>query len=199
MISRRLCLALVALIWGCMGLCQAARVPLSTAAANQLGDSLSTTAAPPPLGSSPGSSSAGGDSSSHQCGQPNALCGSYIPSGVTCEQGQGWCVSGYYCAPEGNNSVTAVSRCLPLPAGCGQAGSPCCPSNTDTPHTSGMQKVDRKPFCRDNSTCFYDSRMLYMIGDIYAGVPGVSLPCWRPACKHICAWGCTHCVTLSTA
>jgi hypothetical protein len=82
-----------------------------------------------------------------------------------------------------------VSRCLPLPEGCGQAGTPCCPSNTDTPHTWGMQKIDRKPFCRDNSTCFYDSRLVYTIGDIHAGVPGVLLSPGGSSTYCFCAVG----------
>jgi hypothetical protein len=57
-------------------------------------------------------------------------------------------------------------------AACAGPAGPCCPSNTDVPHNSSMQKVDRKPFCRDNSTCFYNTMDLYFTLDIYAGVSG---------------------------
>lgn len=83
---------------------------------------------------------------------------------------------GYYCAAENN---TAPSKCLAIPADCGIAGNPCCPSNTEAPHNASIQKIDKKPFCRDGSTCFYDPTAPLLTLDIYAGIPGVrTAPAW---------------------
>lgn len=55
-----------------------------------------------------------------------------------------------------------------------QAGSPCCPSNKDSPHTSIEDKLSRKPFCTDGSVCFYFAPVPgFNNGDTYAANKGV--------------------------
>lgn len=107
-----------------------------------------------------------------ECGKPMMPCGSAIPDGKTCPKGAGWCQPGYFCGFEG--STTEPSRCLPLPKDCGTAGNPCCPSNTDSPHSGSMDdKLKRKPFCKDSSTCFfYAPEPGLNNGDLYAGNRG---------------------------
>lgn len=119
--------------------------------------------------------------SAAECGAPYGPCGSAVPTDVLCEAGPGWCTPGFYCAAENN---TAPSKCLPIPE-CGRAGQPCCPSNADTPHHVSMQKVDRKPFCRDGSTCFYDPTTTYLTLDIHAGIAG---PLGRVAGTDVAGW-----------
>lgn len=56
---------------------------------------------------------------------------------------------------------------------CGTAGNPCCPSNTESPHTSAADKLNRKPYCKDGSTCFYFAPVPGLDnGDIYAANKG---------------------------
>lgn len=106
-----------------------------------------------------------------ECGKPYGPCGMAIPSGVTCPQGPGYCQAGHFCGWKQNTQEK--SSCLPLPENCGKAGSLCCPSNTDSPHTSQEDKLKRKPFCKDGSTCFYFAPMPGLdYGDIYAGNTG---------------------------
>lgn len=65
-------------------------------------------------------------------------------------------------------------RCLPLPKNCGTAGNPCCPSNTDSPHQTLQDKLNKKPFCKDGSTCFYFAPVPGLDnGDMYAANTGV--------------------------
>jgi hypothetical protein len=54
-------------------------------------------------------------------------------------------------------------------------GKPCCPSNANTAHSPGLEPYDRKPFCRDGSTCCYDSLepTTSVTSDAVAGVTGV--------------------------
>lgn len=55
-----------------------------------------------------------------------------------------------------------------------QAGSPCCPSNKDSPHTSTEDKLSREPFCTDGSVCFYFAPVPgFNNGDTYAANKGV--------------------------
>jgi len=111
------------------------------------------------------------DQSAFECGKPLGPCGSAIPAGVSCTKGPGYCQPGYFCGWE--NNTKEPSRCLPIPANCGKAGSPCCPSNADSPNTSNDDKLNRKPFCKDGSTCFYFAPMPGLDnGDIYAGNKG---------------------------
>jgi hypothetical protein len=85
--------------------------------------------------------------------------------------GAGWCEPGHFCGYE--STTTEPSRCLPLPKDCGKAGQPCCPSNTDSPHTSLEDKMGRKPYCKDGSTCFYFAPVPGLNnGDMYAGNKG---------------------------
>ena len=106
-----------------------------------------------------------------ECGKPLGPCGAAIPAGVTCPKGKGWCQAGYFCGWEEN--ALQQSRCLPLPEKCGTAGNSCCPSNTDSPHTSMEDKLTRKPFCKDGSTCFYFAPIQGLNnGDMYAGNNG---------------------------
>lgn len=104
------------------------------------------------------------------CGKPFAPCGQAVPEGVKCEKGNGWCEAGHYCSSD----KVAKAQCQPLPKDCGKAGSVCCPSNTDTPHTSDTYPLDRTPFCRDGRTCFFfpESRFTAVTPDPYAGVAG---------------------------
>lgn len=83
-------------------------------------------------------------------------------------------------AASGNHSPEASSPSLPhLHTGCdaftaAQAGSPCCPSNKDSPHTSLEDKLSRKPFCTDGSVCFYFVPVSgFNNGDTYAANKGV--------------------------
>jgi hypothetical protein len=104
-----------------------------------------------------------------ECGAPQAPCGRDIPEGTTCPKGARWCTAGHYCGYEGDGS-----KCTPLPKNCGKAGYECCPSNAETPHTSTTKALDREPFCKDGSTCAYNSMALYLseTPDTYAGVKG---------------------------
>jgi hypothetical protein len=123
-----------------------------------------------------GASGAGGDAAARafQCGAPLAPCGAAIPPGVTCARGPGWCAEGHFCGWEG--STVEPSRCLPLPPRCGTDGHDCCPSNAERPHASAQDKLQRKPFCRDGSTCVFFAPMPGLNnGDIYAGNKGA--PC----------------------
>lgn len=114
-----------------------------------------------------------------ECGKPYMPCGSAIPAGKACpkDKGAGWCQKGYYCGFESTSAEP--SRCLPLPEKCGTAGHPCCPSNADSPHSGSLQdKLERKPFCRDGSTCFYFPPVDGLNnGDSYAGNKGASVCC----------------------
>jgi len=111
------------------------------------------------------------DQQAFECGKALGPCGSAIPAGVSCPKGPGYCQPGYFCGWEKNTKEP--SRCLPIPNNCGKAGSPCCPSNTDSPHTSNDDKLNRKPFCKDGSTCFYFAPMPGLDnGDIYAANTG---------------------------
>jgi hypothetical protein len=106
---------------------------------------------------------AAADSAALECGKPYALCGNSIPAGVQCDKGAGWCEPGYYC---GFSKDPRGTMCLPVPKDCGRAGNKCCPSNADKPHRANSTGIDpvtgkeevREPFCRDGSTCFYDSQ-----------------------------------------
>jgi hypothetical protein len=110
-----------------------------------------------------------------ECGKPMGPCGTAIPAGVTCDKGPGYCQPGYFCGWEQNTGQP--SRCLPLPAKCGTAGNPCCPSNTKTPHTSNDDKLNRQPYCSDGSTCFFFRPLAGLNnGDIYAGNKGGCYP-----------------------
>jgi hypothetical protein len=112
-----------------------------------------------------------GSAASFECGKPMGPCGTAIPAGVTCDKGPGYCQPGYFCGWEQNTGEP--SKCLPVPAKCGQAGNPCCPSNTKTPHTSNEDKLKREPYCSDGSTCFFFRPMAGLPnGDIYAGNKG---------------------------
>ena len=124
--------------------------------------------------------------SKFECGKPYMPCGSAIPDGKKCEKGAGWCESGFYCGYDA--TTTEPSRCLPVPKDCGKAGQPCCPSNSDSPHSGSTEdKLQRKPFCKDpNSYCFYYALMDGLNnGDLYAGNKG-GLRFWLP---YGCGWG----------
>jgi hypothetical protein len=98
-----------------------------------------------------------------ECGKPHALCGNSIPKGVQCDKGAGWCEPGFFC---GFSRDSRGSTCLPVPKDCGRAGNKCCPSNADKPHRANRTGIDpvtgkeelHEPFCRDGSTCFFDSQ-----------------------------------------
>lgn len=91
--------------------------------------------------------------------------------------GAGWCEPGHFCGYE--STTTEPSKCLPLPKDCGKAGQPCCPSNTDSPHTSLEDKMGRKPYCKDGSTCFYFAPVPGLNnGDMYAGNKGAAMGGW---------------------
>jgi hypothetical protein len=103
-----------------------------------------------------------------ECGKRNGPCGFDIPANVTCEKGPGWCQPGYYCGRNETDSWGGSSGpklCKPVPKECGEAGHPCCPSNTDDPHGKDTPREQRLPFCRDGSSCFYERLSL---PDIYA-------------------------------
>lgn len=102
-----------------------------------------------------------------ECGKPLGFCGAYIPDGVTCEKGAGWCKAGHSCMEDKDDNRQL--KCLPIPKDCGKAGQPCCPSNADGPHTKETPESERLPFCRDGSTCFYTKPS--MLGAV-SGVPG---------------------------
>lgn len=131
------------IVLGCLAACGAVRAPQEVATAVQGG---------------------------FQCGAPNGPCGAAIPAGVQCPKGPGWCQAGYYCGWSKNTDE--ASRCLPLPESCGKAGHACCPSNTDSPHTSLDDKLNRKPFCKDGSYCLYWPPLRGDKSDIYAGNTG---------------------------
>jgi hypothetical protein len=85
--------------------------------------------------------------SAFECGAPLAPCGKSIRAGTTCPKGAGWCTAGHYCGYTGGSSE---AQCVPLPknlwgSDCGTAGSVCCPSNTQTPHTSETPPLERAP------------------------------------------------------
>lgn len=131
------------IVLGCLAACGAVRAPLGAASAAQGG---------------------------FQCGAPNGPCGAAIPAGVQCPKGPGWCQAGHYCGWSKN--ADEASRCLPLPESCGKAGHACCPSNTDSPHTSLEDKLSRKPFCKDGSYCLYWPPLRGGTYDIYAANTG---------------------------
>jgi hypothetical protein len=108
-------------------------------------------------------------STAFECGAPQGPCGRDIPKGTTCPKGAGWCTAGHFCG-----YTDAGSRCLPLPKSCGKAGYECCPSNAETPHTSTTKALDREPYCKDGSTCAYNSMEPYLSEnpDIYTGAKG---------------------------
>jgi hypothetical protein len=105
------------------------------------------------------------------CGAPLAPCGENLPPGTTCPKGAGWCTAGHYC---GYAKGSSKAQCVPIPKNCGTGGNPCCPSNAETPHTSTTPPLDRKPFCKDGSSCTYNPLTLStsMTPDPYAGVEG---------------------------
>jgi hypothetical protein len=109
-----------------------------------------------------------------ECGKPNGPCGNSIPAGVLCEMGPGWCQPGYFCSKTNASNIlrqqTAQELCLPVPKDCGKAGQPCCPSNTDAPHDKAAPQQQRLPFCRDGSSCFFDSLELPDVGTYSGGL-----------------------------
>jgi hypothetical protein len=117
-----------------------------------------------------------------ECGKPGALCGNSIPVGVQCDNGAGWCEPGYFC---GFSKGIKGSTCLLVPKDCGRAGNKCCPSNADKPHRANSTGIDpitgkeeaRMPFCRDGSTCFFDSQ-LFVSAQAPAGLIGET-------CEHV--------------
>lgn len=124
-----------------------------------------------------------------ECGAPSAPCGQAIPAGVKCEKGKGWCQTGYFCSSE----KVGKAQCQPVPKNCGKAGSVCCPSNTDTPHTASTEPLDRTPFCRDGSTCFFapEGRFTALNPDPFSGVTGALVQVLRlcrvaPAADPVC-------------
>jgi hypothetical protein len=131
--------------------------------------------------------------SAFECGAPLAVCGEYVPKDAKCAKGNGWCQAGHYCASTESESDKGHLKCLPVPKDCGTAGNVCCPSNTDTPHTASTKALDRVPFCRDGSTCFYDplaSIVSYWesgVTPVYAGAPGGPL---QPGSTNLqlCCW-----------
>jgi hypothetical protein len=127
----------------------------------------------PPAGRTADKPAAAASSTAVECGKPGSPCGADIPAGFTCPKGPGWCQPGYYCGKQGTSS-SGVSLCRPVPANCGKAGKPCCPSNAKTHHTSSTNKDDRLPFCTNGSLCYYSIEPLSMINDVYTGVASES-------------------------
>jgi hypothetical protein len=102
--------------------------------------------------------------------------------------------SGALMRPRGRAHPLTPPRLLPAACStdkCGTAGNACCPSNTDSPHTSLSDKLNRKPYCKDGSTCFYFSPVPGLDnGDFYAGNKGGCVV-WSASLRVTAAGQCT--------
>jgi hypothetical protein len=86
------------------------------------------------------------------CGRLWRPCGA-AASKLGCSGAALNCGAGSFCASPGDTRLGAP-RCLPLPAGCGRLGQPCCPANKDgiVRERSFADKSTPVPFCEDGES-----------------------------------------------